>query len=250
MANLLALPLELRSQIYLDTLIPQQDQPPTERQILNEDPISSLWEFSFPPALLFVNQQIYAEVKHIFYGKNTWTMTASMQRTHNTLPPTAAVPYLRSAHLKIHLDRGSRGIRGSSFIERTVRDRIDQNCLLLYNVSALQTLQISCVETRSLPKDPLDRVPSFCFVSSSAICCYLSRHPEMWESLDRCLWDYLGRDQALVSKLLQPLLNLPGPFRVLKGEICVDRRDVLRARILERAFSNCVDAVIALRRSS
>lgn len=247
MANLLALSLELRFQIYLDTLIPQQDQPPTERQILNEDPISSLWEFSFPPALLFVNQQIYAEVKHIFYGKNTWTMTASMQRTHSTLPPTAAVPYLRSAHLKIHLDRNGRGASDRSFVERTVRDRIDQNCLLLYNVSALQTLQISCAETRSLPKYLMD---NYYVVSPSAICCYLSRHPEMRESIDECLWDYLASDQALVSKLLQPLLNLPGTLRVLKGEIYVDIPDVMRARITERAFSNCVDAVIALRRSS
>lgn len=63
------------------------------------------------------------------------------------------------------------------------------------------------------------------------------------------LWGFLTSDQALVSRVLQPLLTLPGTCSLQKGDICVERRDVIRSMILERAFPNCLDAVIALRLS-
>lgn len=101
-------------QISRATLSLHLDRPSlTERQNFNDDPITSLWESSFPSTLPLANKQTYAEAKHIFYGKNTWVMVASVQRTYNTLPPTAAVPYVRTALSRIyrvagHLFRGTR----------------------------------------------------------------------------------------------------------------------------------------------
>lgn len=243
MATLLSLPLELRSQIYLDTLSRHPDQPPTDRQILSDEPISSFWGFSFPPALLFANKQIHAEVKHVFYGKNTWVMVASMQQTSNTLPPTAAIPYVRTALLKIHLDA-----RKNSF---PIQYKIDENCRMLCRIPTLQALRIECAENTSLPVYPVERDRYFPLHKYSAISLssYLERNPHMREAMNECLWGILDTDQALVSALLQPLLALPGTCSLRKGDICVERGDVVRARILERAFSNCLDAVIALRLS-
>ena len=52
-----------------------------------------------------------------------------------------------------------------------------------------------------------------------------------------------------MAKLFKPLLVLPGTCRLQKGDICVKSRNVMRARVLETAFSSCLDAVIALRLS-
>ncbi len=54
--------------------------------------------------------------------------------------------------------------------------------------------------------------------------------------MNECLSDFLTSDQALVSRVLQPLLTLPGTCSLQKGDVCVERRDVIRSRILERAF--------------
>ena len=244
MATLLSLALELRSQIYLDTLSLQLDKPRTDRRKFDDHLMTSFWEFSFPPALLFTNKQIYAEARHIFYGKNTWVMpAASMQRTANTLPPTAAIPFVRTALLKIFLEPG----RHSPDV--TVRNSIDVNCRILCRITNLQALRIECAEDTSFPFYPIKRAPIYPFHSQSAISGYLERSPGMTDLMNECLWDFLDSDQALVSMVLQPLLTLPGTCSLQKGDICVEKRDVIMSRILERAFSNCLDAVIALRLS-
>ena len=241
MATLLSLPLELRSQIYLDTLSRHLDQPPAGRQIPNDDSIPSFWELSFPPALLFANKQIHAEVKHVFYGKNTWVMATSMEKTSHALPPTAAIPYVRTALLKIHLDALH------SFRQSWNRYNIDENCRMLCRIPTLQTLRIECAENTLLSVYPIECAPYYPLHSHSAISSYLKRSPEMREHMNECLWDFLETDQEVVSMLLQPLLALPSTCSLRKGDICVEKRDMIRARILERAFSNCLDAVIALR---
>lgn len=243
MANLLSLPLELRSQIYLDTLNPHLSEPLTDLQILNDDPIPSYWKLSFPPALLFVNKQINAEAKHVFYGKNTWVMTATVQRACNTLPPAAAFPYVQTALLKIHFHAGR------SFQASMIRNSIDEGCRMLSRMHTLRALRIECAENRSWPAYPIRKAPNYPLHSYSAISSYLEWKPEMSGPMNDCLWGYLTSDQTLVSDLLQPLLALPGNCSLQKGDICVESRDMVLASILGKAFSNCLDAVIALRHS-
>ena len=67
--------------------------------------------------------------------------------------------------------------------------------------------------------------------------------------MNDCLWGFLISDQTVMSKLLQSLLSLPGTCSLQKGPICVERRNLMRARILKKAFSNRLDAVMALRLS-
>lgn len=243
MATLLSLPLELRLQIYLDTLSPHLDDPPTDIQILNDDPAPSYWNFSFPSALLFANKQIYVEAQHVFYGKNTWVMTASRQRTYNSLPPAAALPYIRTALLRIYLD--ARHL----FQTSTIRDSVDENCRMLSRINTLRALRVECAEDRSLPSFSIKHAPNYPLHSYSAIYSYLERKPEARGPLNDCLWGYLISDQTHMSKLLQPLFALPDTCSLQKGHICIGTRDLMRARILEKAFSNCLDAVMALRLS-
>ena len=243
MTNLLSLPLELRFQIYSDTLSPHLDVSLTDQLGLSFAAIPSTWELSFPSSLLLANKQIHAEAKCIFYGKNTWIMTASTQRTSNTLPPLAAIPYVRSALLKFHL------IACRLFQEIAIQNCVEESCRMLSKIGNLCTLQIECAEDRLIPSCPVANVPDYPLHNLAAISSYLERRPEMRHSMNECLWGLLDSDQELVSRLLQPLLGLPDTCRLQKGHICVDRRDVMRARIRERAFLNCLDAVMALRPS-
>lgn len=236
MATLLSLPLELRSQIYLDALSPHLDEPFTQGQTLNDSPVTSSWNLSFPLALLVTNQQIYAEAKHIFYGENAWVMRASVQPTRNTLPPKAAIPYVRRALLKIYMDAKR------PFLGMAIGQVIDSSCRMLCRMQALQTLRIECAKSEFIPLYPIERASHY-----SAISGYLEGHPEFRQRVEECLWGFLNCEQPLVSKLLQPLLTLPGTCSLQKGEMCFKRRDVMRARISERAFADCLDAVIALR---
>lgn len=240
MTNLLSLPLELRFHIYSDTLSRHADLSLTDQLTV----ISSTWEFSFPSSLLLANKQIHAEAKCIFYGKNTWIMTASMHRTPNALPPLAAIPYVRTARLTFHLIT-------YRVPENAIQNCVDDSCRMLRKIDNLCTLQIECTEDRLLLNRPVASVPDYSYPldNLAAITSYLERRPEMRHSMNECLWGQLDSDQELMSRLLQPLLGLPGTCKLQKGDICVDRRDVMRARIRERAFSNCLDAVMALRLS-
>lgn len=122
---------------------------------------------------------------------------------------------------------------------------------MLSGIDNLCTLQIECAEDRLMLNCPVAKILDYSYPlhNLAAISSYLERRPEMRHSMNECLWGLLDSDQELVSRLLQPVLGLPGTCRLQKGNICVDRRDVMRARIRERAFSNCLDAVMALRLS-
>ena len=122
---------------------------------------------------------------------------------------------------------------------------------MLSRIDNLCTLQVECVEDRLMLNYPVANVHDYSYPlhNLAAISSYLERRPEMRHSINECLWGLLDSDQELLSWLLQPLLGLPGTCRLQKGDICVDRRDVMRARIRERAFSNCLDAVMAFRPS-
>lgn len=240
MATLLSLPLELRSQIYLDTLSPRPDEPFTEAHMLNGSPVTSSWNLSFPPALLLTNKQIHAEAKHDVYGKNAWVMRASTQRTHNSLPPAAAIPLVRRAILKIYMDPESPLPDSRNVI-------VDSICRMLCQMPALQTLRIECAENGFVPPYPIEQAPYYPFYSYSAIATFMERRPEFRGCMNEYVWGLEASERTLVSKLLEPLLTLPGTCSLQIGEIRIERRDLLKARILEGAFARGLHAVIALR---
>lgn len=158
----------------------------------------------------------------------------------------AAIPYVRTALLKIYLVAG---IADRSLDELITHNRIDEKCYMLCRINTLQALRIECAEDTSMSASAYANASNFPLLTHAAISSYLERHPEMRHGMNECLWGFLDSDQAIVSRLLQPLLGLPGTCSLQKGDICVDRRDAMRARILELALSNCLDAVMALRLS-
>ena len=90
---------------------------------------------------------------------------------------------------------------------------------------------------------------SFPPLNNATISTYIERNPEMPNSNYEHLWGLLESDEELMSRLVQPLLGLPGKCRLQKGNIWAVNLDYKGARVLERAFSDCLDAVIALRPS-
>ena len=200
--------------------------------IPNFYPIPGIWELSFPSSLLLANKQIYAEARHIFYGNNTWIITLSMvmQPICNTLPPLAAIPYVRTALLRFHLVVGLHPIQ-------VMQNFVSEACHILSRINGLRTVQVQRADT------------TFMFPDYATISNYIDRRPEMRHSMNERHWDLLESDQEIMFRLLQPLFGLPGTCRIERGNFCVNRQDLTRKRILEWAFSNCLDAVIALRPS-
>lgn len=135
----------------------------------------------------------------------------------NALPPLAAIPYIRTAILKDII------VAGDTFQEPAIRDRIDEKCRMLCEITNLRTVKTESAQIYF----------TFGFSNDAFISNFLKRRPGI------C-------DQETMSRLLQPFLELPRTCRLQKGNFCDTDQDLIKVSILE-TFSSCLDAVMALR---
>ncbi|MCJ1454161.1 hypothetical protein MMC28_004511 [Mycoblastus sanguinarius] len=267
MPTFLSLPLEIRFQIYRET----QSPAPTPARIHDSDrsdheflPAFKLskrlintgyWDYKFPALLLLVNRQICAEAKAIFYGENSLVFVASPANARRTFLPDFTLSYLRKVHIRYEMDM-------SILVLQTLLTGAPHSPAVLHVTEfvnfiarnkSIQSCQISWVE-RSSEAGPNKRT-SFAPMKEARlehaeIAEYLRHHPGMTPHLRDYFWDQLEFAQTIFPGFLQPLGGIPRTCALLKGNIAVEGFGYLVSRALEKAFSNCLDAVVALRESS
>jgi len=184
--------------------------------------------YGFRWSILATNRQIYNEARQVFYSENDWTFfvgsnTAFDAQRFLQTPLASGLPLIRRVHIRfrlfeclfLHLCRES-----PCFIECHRAD-LNAVCVILALARSLRSVKLVWTETAAIPA--------------------------AYSSTQLTLPDEYEKMQGLIAKALQPLAMFQHPCPIQRSLVIARLRMGSRARVMELAFCNAVDSLIAFR---
>ncbi|KAF6235480.1 hypothetical protein HO173_006163 [Letharia columbiana] len=224
MSSFLSLPLEIRFHIYRE--LRSFKSPLIKSPFQDDSNALGYCSFGFQSRILETNRQIFYEAKEVFYGENYWTFFASQRNQFSSIlfrmePMVLTLPFIRRAHIRFGmfdwLFRESYGLTPCAYGDIT-KTNVEEICRVLLTAPALRTIKIIWTETCTF---------------------FPERRPSELDSV-----------RSLIFEVLRPLLALPTTTDLQKSNIMVAYMNGVKATDMELGFSECVDEVIALHRST
>lgn len=225
MPSFLSLPPEIRFQIYRE--LRSFNSPLIKSPFRDDSDALGYCSFGFCSRILETSRQISHEAKEVFYGENYWTFFVSQQISFSSMlfriePMVLILPFVRKAHIRFGMFRWlfweSCGLT-ECLSGGTVKKNVSEICLVLLAAPALRTVKMIWTETYSAWKPARIRVE-------------------------------VHSMRNLISEVLRPLIALPTTIDLQKSNIMVAYRNGVKATEMELDFSECVDELIALHRST